>query len=53
MVEAKAGGPDSDHAPAVKQDYADCDDVEHSFRGEVQVALNEPEGIDADGLMTC
>lgn len=50
MVEAEARSPDADHAPAVEQDDADCDGVEHCFCAEVEVALDEPEGVYADCL---
>lgn len=49
-MEAKSLGPDADHPPAVEQYDADCDGVEHGFCAEVEVPLDEPEGVDADCL---
>lgn len=50
VMEAEACGPDSDHAPAVEEDDADCDGVEHGFCAEVEMSLDIPEGVNADCL---
>lgn len=51
-MEAETLGPDADHAPAIEQYDADGDEVEHGFCAEVEVALDEPEGVYSDCLYT-
>ena len=50
VVEAEVRAPDADHAPAVEQDDAEHDGVEHGFGGEAEAFLGPPEGVDAQGL---
>lgn len=50
LMEAERLRPDADHAPAVEDDDAHCDDHEHGFGREAVVFLDAPEGADADCL---
>ena len=50
IVEAELLRPDANHAPAVEQYNADCDNHEHSLGREPIAFLNLPEGTDANGL---
>jgi hypothetical protein len=50
MVKPELLRPDADHTPAVEEDDAEHDYVEHDFGGELEVFLHEPEGEDADAL---
>lgn len=49
-METKLRRPDADHAPAVEEDDGNGDGVEHGLGAEVVAALDEPEGINANGL---
>ena len=47
MVEAESLAPDADHPPAVEEEDADHDGVEHGFGGEGEALLDGPEEVDA------
>jgi len=50
VMETKLVGPDTDHAPAIEQDDAECNGVEHSLSPESITLLGPPECVDADRL---
>lgn len=50
MVEAEVVGPVADHTPAVEQDDADHDDVEHGLGADLVVLLKPPVRADAHAL---
>jgi hypothetical protein len=50
VVEPKLVGPDTDHAPAIEQDDAECNGVKHRLGSESITLLNPPECVDADRL---
>lgn len=43
-------GPDSNHAPAVKEDDCHGDGVEHGFRAQFEPFLAVPKGVYTDSL---
>ena len=50
IVEAKALGPDPDHAPCVEQDDANSDCIEHGLGGKLVAFLDSPVDENTDGL---
>lgn len=47
IVEAEFLRPDSNHAPDVEEDYADCHGVEHGFGRQAEAFLDVPEAEDS------
>ena len=50
VLEAEVGRPVSDHAPAIEQDDAYHDGVEHGLRGEHEAPLDPPKAVNANCL---
>jgi hypothetical protein len=50
IMEAELLRPDTNHSPAIKQDDANGDGIEHSFGREAPAFLNLPKGEDAHSL---
>ena len=50
VLEAEAGRPVADHAPAVEQQDGEHDGVEHGLGAQAEAALHPPETVDAEGL---
>ena len=50
IVEAELIGPDTDHAPSIKEDDTNGDGVEHCFGSELEALLDCPECVYANRL---
>ena len=50
VMEAKRLSPDPNHSPAIQEQDANDNEVEHCFRSYFKSTLNPPEDPDSDGL---
>lgn len=50
-METELWSPVSNHSPAIKQDNAKCNGIEHEFCPKLEALLGPPKYIDTQGLL--